>query len=214
LIQTLTWLALNAAQAQESAPAADYAINASASTLFVIVKRDPSTIGASFAHDHAVGATGWSGTVHWDPSDPAACNIAIKVPVAGLRVDPPGYRVKAGIDPEEVSDSDKAKIADNFWSSSQLNKASFPEITFNSTSCTGSDGKYVVNGNMVMRGKTRPTAINMNITADGQTLKASGRFGAKHTDWGFNPFSAALGSVKNLNDLTFVIDVTAARSGG
>jgi polyisoprenoid-binding protein YceI len=205
-------LSLLAAPVHAQEGPADYAINASASTLFVIVKRDPSTLGASFAHDHAVGATGWSGTVHWDPADPSACDIRIQVPVSGLKVDPPGYRVKAGIDPEEVSDSDKAKIADNFWGTSQLNKASFPTISFDSTSCSGADGKYTVNGNMTMRGKVRPTSIPMSITADGQTLKASGRFGAKHTDWGFNPFSAALGSVKNLNELTFVIDVTANRS--
>ncbi|MBA2321388.1 MAG: YceI family protein, partial [Deltaproteobacteria bacterium] len=199
-------------EAPAAVPAADYEINASASTLFVIVRRDPGTIGASFAHDHAVGATGWSGTVHWDPSNVAACAISIKLPVSGLRVDPPGYRAKAGIDPEGVSDSDEAKITDNFRSDSQLDMGSYPEIAFQSTSCAGADGKYVVSGNMTMRGKSRPTKIPMSITADGSTLKASGKFDANHTDWGFNPFSAAFGSVKNLNELTFVIDVTAAKS--
>lgn len=206
------------AHAQEPAPApapaaaaADYKLNASASTLFVVVHKDPSTIGSGFAHDHAIGATGWSGTVHWDPANVAACNINITVPVSGLKVDPPGYRSKAGLEPQELSADDIQTITDNFRGGSQLDMAHYANITFQSTSCAQQGDKVLVSGNMTMRGKSRPTQVPMSITADGTTFKASGKFDAKHTDWGFNPFSAAFGAVKNQDGLIFVIDVVGSK---
>jgi polyisoprenoid-binding protein YceI len=195
-----------------AAPAADYKLNPAASTLYVVVLKDPSTFAAGQAHDHTIGATGWSGTVHWDPSNANACKINITVPISGLKVDPPGYRAKAGIDPEEVSDSDKATITGNFSGKNQLDAANYPNITFQSTGCIQQTGnKYTVTGTMGMHGKTRPTTVSMNITADGTNFKASGRFDANHTDWGITPFSAVFGAVKNLNKLTFVIDVSGTK---
>ncbi len=211
MIPLLSWLALLGTAA--AGEPVSYAIDAPASTLFVIVLRDPATLAATLAHDHAIGATGWSGTVVWDPADPAACRVAVTVPVAGLRVDPPGYRAKAGIDLGGVSASDKAKISANFWAPNQLDRARFSEIRFESTTCTGRGGRYVVNGEMTLRGRVRTTAIEMNVSADGRTLKASGRFQARQTDWRFQPYSAFLGAIRNKDELTFVIDVTAYAIG-
>ena len=199
------------AWAQEAPAAADYTLNAAASTLFVVVKKDPSTLGAAMAHDHAIAASGWTGQVHWEPANPAACKVAITVPITGLQVDPPGYRAKAGLNAQEVSAGDKQTITDNFRGASQLNASAFPTIQFTSTACSGTGGKYEVAGNLSLRGKSRPTKLTMSISADGTTFKASGRFDAKGSDWGMAPFSAAFGAVKNLDTLTFVIDVVGAR---
>ena len=203
---TLALLAL-LAHAQE----ADYQLNASASTLYVVVLKDPSTFAAGQAHDHAVGATGWSGTVHWDPANLSACKVHFSVPISGLRVDPAGYRTRAHLDPAEVSDADKATIAANFSGKNQLDARSFPSIQFDSSGCIQSGAKVTVTGNLNMHGKSRPTTVSMSVTADGTAFKASGAFDANHTDWGFDPFSAFFGAVKNLNKLTFVIDVVGAK---
>ena len=201
------------ATTEPAAPAAaDYALKATSSTLFVVVYKDPNTLGAGFAHDHAIAATGWTGKVHWNPSNVAECKIDISVPVSGLKVDPPGFRQKAGINlADEVDADDKAEITSNFQGSSQLDMAKYTTIGFQSTSCAQSGDKVEVSGNMTIRGKARPTKVLMAVTTDGTTLKASGRFDANHTDWGFNPFSAALGAVKNQNKLTFVMDLVGSK---
>ncbi len=199
------------APAPAAPAAADYTLKASSSSLFVVVRKDPNTLASGLAHDHAVAATGWTGTVHWNPGNVAECKIDITVPVSGLKVDPPGFRAKAGIDVEEVSDGDKGEIAANFQGSSQLDMAKYSTITFQSTSCAQSGDKVQVSGNLTIRGKARPTQVLMAVTADGTTLKASGKFDANHTDWGFNPFSAAFGAVKNQNRLTFVMDLVASK---
>ena len=55
--------------AAPAAPAAaDYTLKATSSTLFVVVYKDPNTLGAGFAHDHAIAATGWSGSDRGWPS--------------------------------------------------------------------------------------------------------------------------------------------------
>ncbi len=168
-----------------AAPAAtDYTLKASSSTLFVVVYKDPNTLGSGFAHDHAIAATGWTGKVHWNPANVAECKIDISVPVSGLKVDPPGFRQKAGIDPsEEVDADDKAEITSNFQGSSQLDMAKYSTITFQSTSCAQSGDKVEVSGNMTIRGKARPTKVLM----------------------------AALGAVKNQNKLTFVMDLVGSK---
>lgn len=200
-----------AAPAATAPAAADYALKASSSTLFVVVRKDPNTLASGMAHDHAIAATGWTGTVHWNPANVAECRIDITVPVSGLKVDPPGFRAKAGIDTEEVSEDDKVAITENFRGSSQLDAAKYSNITFQSTSCAQAGDKVEVSGNMTIRGKARPTKVLMAVTTDGTTLKASGKFDANHTDWGFNPFSAAFGAVKNQNRLTFVMDLVGSK---
>ncbi len=50
----------------------------------------------------------------------------------------------------------------------------------------------------------------MEITADGTSFAGKGRFTLQHSDFGFDPFTALLGSLRNDKALEFVIDVKGA----
>lgn len=209
MMPMLLWSVAASAEDVPPAPAAAEArtwkLDPAASVLYVLVKHDTSTTLANMAHDHTIAATGWTGTVVWNPADPTACKVDITVPVAGLVVDPPGYRERANLH-GETEESDKPKILDNMWGSRQLDKDRFPSITFSSTSCSGA-GPVVVSGNMTIHGVSRPVSLPMNITVDGDTFSAKGRLPSSTSQWGFEPFTAAMGMIKNLDELEFTIDV-------
>lgn len=191
--------------------AADYTLVPGKNALYVVVKYERGTLGANLAHDHVIVATSYSGTVHWDPANPAACKIAVDVPTSGLRVDPPGARARAGLEGTPPVD-DQPKIQENFNGPRQLDSGKFPVLTFRSTSCApGKAENVTVNGTMTVHGVSRPTTVTMDIVADGAELSAAGRFVAKHSDFGMDPFSAAMGAVRNDQALTFVIDLDARK---
>ena len=176
-------------------------------TLYVVVKKDEDTFASALSHNHAVKANGWSGSVTWHPSDAGECKVEISVPVASLIVDDNATRSLAGLG-EGPSDSDRQTIKENMLAADQLNGSKFPSVTFSSTSCSGTSGNVTVKGNMGLRGATKAISPSLAVTADGSTFTAKGSFQVNHTDFGFEPFSALFGQLKNSNQLTFHVDVS------
>lgn len=216
---TLALLAAPAAFAQDEPaptdePAAEpakgpvtYALQPSRSVLAVLVKYDRTSLIAG--HDHIVQASTFTGTVVWDPADPSTCDIDISFPVTALVVDPDGSRARAGLE-GETSDNDKKKIKQNFEGKSQLDASGFPTISFESTSCVAKGERFEVTGPLSMHGVSHEVKASMKITADGQAFAAKGTFSGTHGDWGFDPFTALLGSLRNDDALAFTVDVKGA----
>lgn len=202
-----------AAFGQEPTPAIDYVLDAGRSDLYVQIYKDPDALAQAFAHDHVVQARGWSGTVHWDSADPAACRIDISVPVGGLRTDDGTMRQKLGYT-TSPSDGQRETIRESMLSEGQLWADRFPLITYRGTSCTrvsgGSGDTYAVTGVLSVRGVGKQLTVPMTITADGQRFTAAGKFDANCTDFGFAPYSGLLGTVKVLDRLSFTVDVKGA----
>ena len=185
-----------------------YTLDPSASFLAVTVYKDPNTLGSGLAHDHAVVASTFDGKVVWSSTDASACSVSISFPVTALTVDPGNARSRVGIDPDDsVGDSGKNQIKSNFMGKSQLYADSFPTISFTSTSCSGTSGTVDVTGELSIRGVAKTVTAKMAITEDGSSFPAKGSFDLTHDDFGFKPFTAGFGALKNQNKLHFVVDV-------
>ncbi len=200
------------AAAPEAAPVvtiADYALNPGQSQLYVQVYKDPDTLAAGLSHDHVVVATGWNGKVTWDTANVGACKISITVPVSGLVNDEEAMRKKVGYD-TVLDDSDRATVKQHMLDSDQLNSGSFPSITFNSTGCTATANGATVKGNLSIHGVSKAVSLPMAITADGKAFSAKGNLAVNQSDFGFQPFSAFLGQLKNKDEMKFTIDVKGA----
>ena len=172
--------------------------------LEVLVKYDRDAIIAG--HDHVLVSTGFKGTVTWDPDDVSACVVDITLPVQTLIVDPPGSRARRGLE-GETGDGDKKTIRKNALSKGQLNADVHPNITYKATGCRGSGGSVVVTGQLTIRGKAVPVQTTMQITADGSAFAAKGSFASTHGAFGFKPYTALLGSLRNDDKLAFFVDV-------
>jgi polyisoprenoid-binding protein YceI len=148
----------------------------------------------------------FTGIVKWHPADSSLCTIKITVPVKMLKVDPPGLRNRLGLK-GETSEKDRVKITENMLSKEQLDAETFPEVTFQSTLCTGTSGKVHVTGDLTIRGVTKSIPVVLDVQSDSKTFRAKGNFSILHTDFGFKPFSAFMGMIRNDNKLTFHIDM-------
>ena len=188
----------------EAAPT-EYALLANKGLLYINVYKDLEALGAALAHDHAIQAVGWSGKATWDPDNAAACDISVTVPVNNLQVDRTETRKIAGLE-GEVSDSQRADITKNMLAEGQLNAASHPSISFQSTSCSGEGEKLTLTGKFSLRGVTKTISVPVTVsTNDGIRIKGS--FKIKATDYGFEPYTAMFGQIRNSNEMKVSLDL-------
>jgi polyisoprenoid-binding protein YceI len=192
-----------------SAAAAPATYDLSGGEVAVMVKYDRSTLMKG--HDHILTSARFTGRATLDLDDPASCDVRIDLPVESLEVDPGDARARYGLD-GSTSDSDRSSIKKNALSSGQLDVAKHPTITFRSTSCARAGDKLEVVGDLTIRGQAHRVTVRLDASATEPGFKAKGRFTATHTDFGFKPYSALLGALRNDEELTFFLDVRGKRA--
>src|SRR5688572_7489169 len=137
MFTALTWLALSTAAFADEIPAAadaapaeavDYTLAPAKSWVYVVVRYDRDRWTPITAHDHVIKASTFDGAVSWNAADPSQCDIDIRFPVTALRVDPPGARERAKLDPDgAVDEGTKESIVKNMYSKMNLNYPTFGE---------------------------------------------------------------------------------------
>ncbi len=198
---------------QDDAPAAAaapirYVVEPGRSTLALLVYKDPGTALASQSHDHVITAQGWTGFVTWSQGDNSGCKVTFDVPVKGLSPDQPAMRKRFGLD-SVLSDGQRSDVKENMLDKDQLNAGAHPQIKFVAKSCSGASGKVNVKGSLTIRGVTKSVSMPMQVTASDAEFAAKGQLTIKATDYGFEPFSAAFGALKNKNEMKLHVDVKA-----
>lgn len=188
------------------AQSSSYTLNEADSKLYVQVFKKRGGAASALAHDHVILATGWSGSVTWDAANVGACSVSISLPVTGLAPDTDTMRNLVGYS-SRLSASNQAKVKGNIVSLTQLAAEHFPTITYTSTSCTGSGSAITVTGNLTIRGASKAITVPMEIQADGSSFSAKGTFTATHEDFGFAPYSAMGGALRNETEMRFTVDV-------
>ncbi len=184
-----------------------YFLSDERSLLYVLVENDSSTLMSRMGHDHVVRATGWRGTLVYEGARPMETKVDIRIPVRGLRADEAHIRPGAGLS-GSVSESDCRKTEENMLKKNQLWADRFAEISFVSTACRvdGNAGELMVSGVMTIRGVAKSLEVVMTMDEKDGAPRARGRFTVTHEDFGFKPYSAPLGALKNRDEITFVIE--------
>ncbi|MEM1023607.1 MAG: YceI family protein [Myxococcota bacterium] len=209
------WLSLGLAvmTSTQTSAAGRYLVSPKESEVYVVVKKDRSTLLAGLSHDHVIVAQSFAGFVEWDPGEPSACRVEIVVPVRSLVVDPDGKRESLGFE-KELGESGKQKVRDNMLAKSQLFARSFPEIRFEAQQCTvAAEGKIALEGALTIRGVRVKMNLPMKVDFDQDRLRARVDFTRGH-EFGFDPYSNALGALKNDEPLRFHVDIVAIREPG
>ncbi|WP_375770644.1 YceI family protein [Archangium gephyra] len=174
---------------------------------------------ASLGHDHVVRATDWWGSLAFDPSNLAGCAVSVTVQVEGL--DPERDEMRDLTGQDRVSRSDREQIREHLRAQEQLNLDEHKTIEFTSRSCAltgekGMDGRAVVEvtGDLTLRGVTREVRLPLEVAVDEAQVAARGVLTTRHSDFGFEPYSALGGLFKNKDELFFVLDVRGQRVPG
>ena len=186
---------------------ASFKVDPAQSSLVVQLFKDG--VAARLGHDHVVHARELSGTVAYDPRNPEASSIRVAVEVGSLIADDPGTRRKFGL-AGEPSASDRAEIDKAMKADGQLAAARFPSMTFTSTAiATQPDGRVLVTGRLTIRGVTNELTFPAQMSVEGARLRGRAQLKFKQSSFGYPPYSALLGAIKNKDEVILHIDLVA-----
>lgn len=179
------------------------------SLLYVQVFKDESAFAAGFAHNHAIRASNWEGQLSYPAGRAEDCELTVSLPVDDLIVDEPQMRRRVGYD-DELSQSQRNEIRGHMLADNQLNAETFPFITFTATRCSGGDaasGRLTVRGNMEIRGQSSPVTISLQYRIIEDSLYLRGELPVTHAQFGFSPYRAFGGAVRNQDRLVIGFDL-------
>jgi polyisoprenoid-binding protein YceI len=167
----------------------------------VLIKSYKDGMGAKLAHDLILTPTNWSGTINVDADNPAASSATLKIDARSIEI------VEAVGGMKSLSDKDRKDIKKNI-DEKVLQTNKYPELTFESTSVSGSEPNFTAAGNMTIVGTTRPVNVALSVDANLVTAKTS----ISQKDFGIKPFSAMLGAIKLRDDveLELTVDLPSA----
>jgi polyisoprenoid-binding protein YceI len=190
-----------------AAQAATFTIDQARSMLVVQLFRDG--VAARLGHDHVVRATRFSGLVSFDPTAPQSATIRVDVDAAGLKADEPSTRSRFSVSGTPTA-SDIAEIETSMKSERQLYVSRFPRITFASDRITReASGRYQVAGRLTIRGVTQAVRFPATVRMEGDVVRATATIEFLQTSFGFQPYRAALGAIKNKDAVKLHVDLTA-----
>ena len=98
-------------------------------------------MGAKLAHDLILTANKWNGTLNVDGDNPAASSASLTIDAKSIEI------VEAVGGMKSLSDKDRRDIGKNI-DEKVLQTSKHPNLTFESTSVSGSDPNYTAAGNM------------------------------------------------------------------
>jgi polyisoprenoid-binding protein YceI len=151
-------------------------------------------------HGHLVRARASSGRIVYYPSNLAHSRVELVVPVDSLEVLTPPDTAEI----RKVTESMRHEV---------LHPDRYPLISFVSTAVTPADGGLEVRGRLSLEGETRDVAVIMGLEIAGDTLRASGRFSVKQTDFGITPYRGGpAGTVRVADRVEFNLAAVAVRS--
>jgi polyisoprenoid-binding protein YceI len=191
----------------QSTNAAQYMIDSARSQL--VVQLFKTGVGAAFAHDHVVRASKFSGQIDLDPSAPTAAQIDVDVDATALVVDEPEIRKKYNL-PLGLSEESRQEIQQTLESEGQLYVRRHAKIRFRSTRITlAKEGQYTVIGDLELRGVTQVVSLFLQAELQKEVLrgKGSGRF--VQSSFGYQPYSAYWGAVRNQDEVVLHVDIVA-----
>lgn len=175
----------------------------------VVVKNDDSKLLSRLGHDHVVRADEFTSTVAIDTIDPGELRFSLDFPVHSLVVDATEDRRRVGLE-GEISAKDRKTTRKNMLAKDQLNAAECGTIGFRVDGATagGEDGDWLLNASLKVRHKSCDFQFPVSVEFSPQ-LMVSGRVELTHNDLGMKPYRAPMGTLRNRQELTFVVEVDA-----
>lgn len=173
-----------------------------------VVQLFKAGVGAAFAHDHVARATAYTGQIQVDPANPLTAVIAVEVQAASLQMDEPAVRRQYGLTP--LSEEERLEIQATMESETQLHVAQYPTIKFRSTRIESqTEGQYLITGELTLRGVTQSVTFPVQVEQRKDQVHGWGTLRFKQSSFGYKPYSAFLGAVKNRDEVVLHFHVVA-----
>ncbi len=197
--------------ASSASEVAEYKVDHSKSYLLAVTGK--AGLFGFAGHEHAVLATEWSIEESIDPVKLDNSSVTITIPVSSLVIDSDEARRIAGLGSGPGED-DVREIQAQMLGPDVLDAGNFPHIKFTSTSAElAGEDRLVLTGEFDMRGRSREVQAPVRYTkgSDGG-LEVSGQFSVQQTEFGIEPSSAGMGTVKVADEVQIRFQVSLAPS--
>ena len=177
------------------------------------VKTWKTGAAASMAHDHVARATKFSGKASLDDSgNPESLRLELSVEVAGLVPDEPETRRKYSLPNTPVPEKDRQKVLENMLGDEQLDAAKFPTIGFVVLKVSREEsGALQCLGKLTLHGVTRELRFPIKVKTGDRQVEGDAQVKFKTSDFGVKPYSAALGLIRNKDEVELVVHVVLKR---
>jgi polyisoprenoid-binding protein YceI len=152
-------------------------------------------------HEHLIRARSFTGTVVFFPDRPERSRVDIRVLAESLEVLTPPDTAEI----RKVTETMRTRV---------LRVAEHPEIRLRSSAVTVTPPGVQLLAALTLVGETRSVVVDLTVRRSADTLRASGRFSLKQTEFGITPYAGGPGgTVKVADRVDITIDVIAARRG-
>jgi polyisoprenoid-binding protein YceI len=180
----------------------NYVIDAKESTF--VAQAFATGLLSAFGHDPRIGIRNFGGDLSFN--------------LAGLTVE--GARLNISIQADslevidDISEKDKGEIHRKMCEE-VLETDRFPEIVYECSraSASGSSDRYWValNGELTLHGVTRSVPVSARVIINGSSLRATGDFSIRQSDYEIASVSAAGGTIKLKDEVKLTFDIVARK---
>lgn len=159
---------------------------------------------SAMGHNPAIGIRTFSGEVAFDSDTLQASGFRLTIQASSLAVQ------------DDINNKDRQEI-ESLMKTNVLEIEKYPEICFEALApmavnrIDGSLYSATLSGNLNLHGVTRGESIPVRIVSMGETLRASGSFTLKQSDYHIKPVSVAGGALKLKDELKFSFEMVANR---
>jgi polyisoprenoid-binding protein YceI len=164
----------------------------------LVVKTGKAGFFGFAGHTHVIRARSVSGDLVYHPGKPTSY-LRLKLPTDSLEVLTPPDTAEI----RKVTEAMRTEV---------LHVDKNPEMTFAADSLSASTGRVEMQLGLTMQGTTRKVPVTAEVTIGPDTIRATGTFVVRQTDFGIKPFSGGpAGTVKVADRVTFCFDLVAVR---
>ena len=176
-----------------------YTIDTQKSTLFV--QAFATGLLSAFGHDPRIAVREFQGEVQFIPGQELKeVQLHVSVRADSLEVT------------DDIAEKDRRDIHHRMHDE-VLEADRFPEIVYDCSQITGSGTaeRYwmVLKGELTLRGITRNLPVSLRVVVNGESLRASGEFTVRQSEYGIAPVSAAAGTIRVKDELKCTFDIVA-----
>lgn len=169
----------------------------------------PEGLLAAASHGHVLEAKQPVGTVQMNPAEPESLQVSVEVNPNFFINDDPAAVKRHGVK-NDLSNTDREKVARNARSPQQLDASKFSRITFRSTRATKRpDGSLLLTGTLSIKGVPVEIQAPITYTVTPERFTGETEFAIKQTAFGITPFSIGLGTVKNADQVLIRVKLAA-----
>jgi len=176
-----------------------YPLDPAATELVALTR--PAGLLRGTAHPHVIVARKVEGEVVYDAEAPEASSVRVRFPSEALEVDDPGLRRRYGLE-GTLDEGDRRKVAAAMRAEDQLDTGRYSTISFESRSVRKVAGERLeVTGRLTIRGVAADITLPVRATVKDGVLRGEGTVTLTHAMFRFEPFSTALGTIRNAEEI-------------